>query len=143
MRLLVTLVLVVNIMFACDYITSGEQNSRYYDFARNLASKVDGVCVQKSMGTPRNIFNITNEKSIVMGLFQSDNMHLARMFDAKRKLKNLEVLFPVFKEQVHMIVLKNSYISGLKDLTRKIKKFFWFLIVLILLETNIMRITCI
>jgi len=119
MKLLITLTLIVNILFSCDFITSGDRNGRYYDFAQNLSSKVDGICVQKSRGTPRNIFNITYEKNIVMGIFQSDNMRLAKIWDQKKKLKNLKVLFPVFKEQIHLIVLKNSGINGINDLTRK------------------------
>ena len=119
MKLLVTLALVVNILFACDHITSGERDGRYYEFAQNLSSKVDGVCVQKSKGTPNNIYTITTQKEIVMGIFQSDNMKLARENDSSNKLKNLKVLFPIFKEQVHLIVLKSSGIRNLNDLKRK------------------------
>ncbi len=119
MKLLVTLVLVVNVLFACEYITSGERDGRYYEFAQNLSSKVDGICVQKSKGTPNNIYTITTQEEIVMGIFQADNMKLARENDRSHKLDNLKVLFPIFKEQIHIIVLKNSLIRDLDDLKRK------------------------
>ena len=119
MKLLVTIVALASILFGCNYITSGERGGRYYNFAQTLSSKVDNVCVQKSKGTPRNIYNIIENKSIVMGLFQSDNMKLAKMYDKKARLKNLEVLFPVFSEQIHVIVLKTSPLKTLTDLAKR------------------------
>ncbi len=122
MRVFTVLVFLISISFGCNsYITSGPKNRNYYSFAQKLSAKSgNSICVRSSSGTPRNIYNIIDEPKVSLGLFQADILKSAKIqYDYKGKLKDVELLFPITKEQVHFIIRKGSRFRTLKSLKKK------------------------
>ncbi len=111
-------------------IMTGGASGTYIQFGRDIAQLAasagrDNVLVVESAGSMENIMAVKNRSHTQFGIVQSDVLDFIRTFrseDATMRsiLRNTRFVFPLYKEEVHIVTTKNTGINTLVDLAGKI-----------------------
>lgn len=113
-------------VFAQVAILSGPEQGSYYAFVNDMADVLNTDSVQlitniTTDGAAVNLDNIFDPKSpYKMGLVQEDYLYFMQNQDLiqnTNKMKNIKVVVPLAKEEIHLVTRKDSDINGLRDIT--------------------------
>ncbi len=105
-------------------IGTGRHNGTYYAIAESLSSVMSKkdvrISVKESAGSLQNVIDLTSG-AVDLGLAQLDVLALlSKMSEqndksAKDALNTVSLLFPLYSEQVHVVVRKDLVMNSLKD----------------------------
>lgn len=112
--------------FAQLSILSGPQQGSYYQFVEDMANVLNTDSVKlitntTTDGAAINLENIADPASpYKIGLVQEDYLYYMQNKDLiqnTEKLKNVKVVMPLAKEEIHLVTRKDKGINDLRDLT--------------------------
>lgn len=112
--------------FAQIAVLSGPEQGSYYEFVGDMAGVLNSDTVKlitntTTEGAAVNLENIADPKSpYKIGLVQEDYLYYMQNQDLIQntsKLKNIKVVMPLAREEIHLVTLKNSGINGIRDIT--------------------------
>jgi len=111
-------------------IMTGGATGTYIQIGKDIAALAeqagrDNVIVMESAGSMENIFAVRSRPQTQFGIVQSDVLDFIRTFrseDAEMRsiLRNTRYVYPLYKEEVHIVARKSSGIATLTDLNGKI-----------------------
>lgn len=94
-------------------MVTGSRTGTYYRIGKDIADalKEAGIAidVKESSGSIDNIGRIGSKENAALGIVQSDVLGFLKRSDAeesKKMTKNLRMVFPLFKEEVHLVASK-------------------------------------
>jgi len=123
--IMLTAVFISNV-FAYD-ITTGGTNGTYFKFGKEIkryvANKVNmDMEVLTSNGSVDNINKMSTEENIRFAIVQHDVINSFRESSNKRSkmlVRNTKVLLPLYYEEIHFVVKRNSSMQFIKDIKNK------------------------
>lgn len=111
-------------------IMTGGATGTYIQIGKDIAALAeqsgrDNVIVVESAGSMENILAVKSRSQTQFGIVQSDVLDFIRTFrseDAEMRsiLRNTRYVYPLYKEEVHIVARKSSGIGTLTDLNGKI-----------------------
>ncbi len=110
-------------------IMTGGASGTYIQFGRNIAQLAaqagrDNVIVVESAGSMENIDAVKHRPRTQFGIVQSDVLDFIRTFKSEDPqmrsiLRNTRYVFPLYKEEVHVVTTRQTGINTLLDLSGK------------------------
>ncbi|MCF6327150.1 MAG: TAXI family TRAP transporter solute-binding subunit [Devosiaceae bacterium] len=111
-------------------IMTGGATGTYIQIGKDIAALAeqsgrDNVLVVESAGSMENILAVRSRPQTQFGIVQSDVLDFIRTFraedaDMRSILRNTRYVYPLYKEEVHIVARKSSGIGTLTDLNGKI-----------------------
>ncbi len=111
-------------------IMTGGATGTYIQIGKDIAALAeqagrDNVIVVESAGSMENIMAVRSRPQTQFGIVQSDVLDFIRTFrseDAQMRsiLRNTRYVFPLYKEEVHIVTRKSTGIATLTDLNGKV-----------------------
>jgi TRAP transporter TAXI family solute receptor len=123
-RLITVLIVALNFLSASSDISSGSRGGTYIEIAKEIAQTIAkdiglNMRVVESTGSKANIENLIKNQDVKFAIVQHDIIELLKRSKKKeyhRLLKDIRVLVPLYLEEVHIIVRKDSNIRYLEDI---------------------------
>jgi TRAP transporter TAXI family solute receptor len=109
-------------------ILSGPSQGSYYQFVSDIENVLSTdstklIINTETNGAAYNFEKLADKNSpYKLALIQSDllyTMHGMDMVNNSEKTKNIKVILPLANEQIHLVTLKNSKLTKLQDLSKK------------------------
>lgn len=121
LKLLFISVLILSVKFSQNQnlISGIEGQSTYYEMASNIQSIYPKISVYNSGGSMENLIKILNDSSnIDLAFVQYDVLLNEQMRNPSTKQK-IEIIFPMYYEEVHLITKKGNEINSISDIQNK------------------------
>jgi TRAP transporter TAXI family solute receptor len=99
-------------------IAAGQVGSTTFQMMTDVAKTCPNVNVVASEGSLDNIFRISSDKAVQMGYTQEDAAVYQNGQDPDM-MKKIQMVFPLFSAEMHLVVPANSKINSLADLAGK------------------------
>jgi len=99
-------------------IAGGQAGSTTHVMFQDIAKVCKGLNVVTSEGSLDNIARISTDKAVQLGYTQEDAAVYQQGIDPDM-MKRIQMLFPLFSAEVHLVVAANSPIKSLADLQGK------------------------
>jgi len=113
--------LLISIVFAYTVgIATGSRNGTYIKIGKDIKKVCSNLNIEvfPTGGSLENIKLLLKDPRIKFGIVQSDVMLFLKVF-APNKIKKLKLVYPLYNEEIHIVVRKDSDINSLRDLKNR------------------------